>query len=43
MSELAAKIQASTDDDSVLKDFIQEGIAKLGNILSNVLGKTSYA
>lgn len=41
--ELAAKIQASDDDDAVLKDFIQEGGTKLGNILSRVLGKTSYA
>lgn len=41
--ELAAKIQASDDDDSVLKDFIQSGGTKLGNLLSRVLGKTSYA
>lgn len=40
--ELAAKIQASDDDDSILKDFVQDGGRKLGNVLSRVLGKTSY-
>ena len=40
--ELAAKIQASDDDDPVLKDFVQQGGTKLGNILSRVVGKTSY-
>lgn len=43
LAELAAKIQANDDDDTILKDFIQEGGTKLGNILSRVLGKTSYA
>ncbi len=41
--ELAAKIQASDDDDAVLKDFVQAGGTQLGNILSRVVGKTSYA
>lgn len=41
--ELAAKIQASDDDDVVLKDFVQQGGTKLGNILSRIVGKTSYA
>ncbi len=41
--ELAAKLQASDDDDSVLMDFVKEGGTKLGNILSRVVGKTSYA
>lgn len=41
--ELAAKIQASDNDDNVLKDFVQEGGTKIGNILSRVVGKTSYA
>ena len=40
--ELAAKIQASDDDDLTLRDFAQAGGTKLGNILSRVLGKTSY-
>lgn len=40
--ELAAKIQACDDDDTVLKDFVQQGGTKLGNILSRVVGKTSY-
>lgn len=40
--ELAAKIQASDDDDVTLQDFAQSGGTKLGNILSRVLGKTSY-
>ncbi len=40
--ELAAKIQASDDDDVTLQDFAQAGGTKLGNILSRVLGKTSY-
>lgn len=43
MMELSAKIQASDDDDSVLKDFVQAGGTKLGNLLSRVLGKTSYS
>lgn len=43
LMELAAKIQASDDDDAILKDFIQVGGTKLGNLLSRVLGKTSYA
>lgn len=43
IAELAAKIQASDDDDPILKDFIQEGGTKLGNITSTCLGKTSYA
>lgn len=43
LMELAAKIQASDDDDPILKDFIQSGGTKLGNLLSRVLGKTSYA
>ena len=41
--ELAAKIQAGDDDDTVLKDFVQQGGSKLGNVLSNVVGKTVYA
>lgn len=41
--ELAAKIQASDDDNPVLQDFAQQGGTKLGNILSRVVGKTSYA
>lgn len=41
--ELAAKIQASTDDNSVLADFVQAGATKLGNVLSRVVGKTYYA
>ena len=40
--ELAAKIQVSDDDDVTLQDFAQSGGTKLGNILSRVLGKTSY-
>lgn len=40
--ELAAKIQASADDDPVLKDFIKEGSVKLSNILARVLGKLTY-
>lgn len=42
LMELAAKIQASNDDDTILKDFIQSGGNKLGNLLSRVVGKTSY-
>lgn len=42
LMELAAKLQASDDDDTVLKDFVQSGGNKLGNLLSRVLGKTSY-
>lgn len=41
--ELAAKLQASSDDYSLLKDFVQAGATKLGNICSRVIGKTTYA
>ena len=41
--ELAAKLQAGDDDDTVLLDFVTEGSTKLGNILSRVVGKTTYA
>lgn len=41
--ELAAKIQASADDDTVLKDFIKEGSVRLSNVLARVLGKLTYA
>lgn len=41
--EIAAKLQASDDDDSVLMDFIKEGSTKMGNVLSRVVGKTTYA
>lgn len=40
--ELAAKIQASDDDDEDLRDIINAGSTKLGNLLSRVLGKTKY-
>lgn len=40
--ELAAKIQASDDDDDDLRDIINAGATKLGNLLSRVLGKTKY-
>lgn len=40
--ELAAKIQASDDDDEDLRDIINAGATKLGNLLSRVLGKTKY-
>lgn len=43
LTELAAKLQANDDDDTVLKDLAQEGGTKLGNILSRVIGKTSYS
>lgn len=42
MIELAAKIQASDDDDNDLKDIVIDGSTKLGNLLSRVLGKTKY-
>lgn len=40
--ELAAKIQASDDDDNDLKDIAVDGSTKLANLLSRVLGKTKY-
>lgn len=40
--ELAAKIQASDDDDNDLKDIAVDGSTKLGNLLSRVMGKTKY-
>lgn len=43
IAELAAKIQAGDDDDDVLKDFIKSGGGKLNNIMSTVLGKTTYS
>ena len=41
--ELAAKVQASADDDVVLKDFIKEGSVRLSNTLARVLGKLTYS
>lgn len=40
--ELGAKIQASNDEDPVLKDFINNGVTKVGNLLTRVLGITAF-
>ena len=40
--ELAAKIQASDDDNNDLKDIVVDGSTKLANLLGRVLGKTKY-
>ena len=40
--EIGAKIQASSDEDPILKDFINTGVRQIGNLLTRVLGITSY-
>lgn len=40
--ELGAKLQASDDDDTVLMDFVNNGISKVANLLTRVLGITTY-
>lgn len=39
--ELGAKIQASSDEDAVLKDFISDAKSVVCNLISRVLGLTS--
>lgn len=42
LTELGAKIQASNDEDPILKDFINTGVTTISNLLTRVLGITSY-
>lgn len=41
--ELAAKIQAGSDESTTLSDFIREGCARVCGILSRVVGETTYS
>lgn len=40
--EISAKIQASDDDDPILKDYISDATSIVCNLLSRMLGETSY-
>lgn len=40
--EISAKIQASDDDDPILKDFVSDATSVVCNLLSRMLGETSY-
>lgn len=40
--EISAKIQASDDDDPILKDFVSDSTSVVCNLLSRMLGETSY-
>lgn len=39
--DLAAKIQASDDEDDLIQDLIHDGATKVGNILSREIGNTT--
>ena len=41
--EISAKIQASDDDDPILKDFVSDSTSVVCNLLSRMLGETSYS
>lgn len=41
--EISAKIQASDDDDPILKDYVSDATSVVCNLLSRMLGETSYA
>lgn len=40
--EISAKIQASDDDDPILKDYLSDATSVVCNLLSRMLGETSY-
>lgn len=40
--EISAKIQASDDDNPVLNDFVSDSTSTVCNLLSRMLGETSY-
>lgn len=40
---ISAKIQASDDDDPILKDFVSDATSVVCNLLSRMLGETSYS
>lgn len=40
--EISAKIQASDDDDPILKDYISDATSIVCNLLSRMIGETSY-
>lgn len=41
--EISAKIQASDDDNPILKDYISDATSVVCNLLSRMLGETSYS
>ena len=43
MVEIAAKIQASDDENPILSDFINDATSITSNLLSRVMGETTYA
>lgn len=40
--EISAKIQASDDDDPILKDYVSDATSVVCNLLSRMLGEASY-
>lgn len=40
--EISAKIQASDDDDPILKDYISDATSIVCNLMSRMIGETSY-
>lgn len=40
--EISAKLQASDDDDPILKDYVSDATSVVCNLLSRMLGETSY-
>lgn len=42
LMEIGAKLQASADEDPILKDFISDSTSIVANLLSRVLGLTTY-
>lgn len=40
--ELGAKIQASSDEDPILNDFISDSVSIVNNLLSRTIGLTTY-
>ena len=43
MVEIGAKIQASDDENPILSDFINDATSITSNLLSRVMGETTYA
>lgn len=43
MVEIAAKIQASDDENPILSDFINDSTSITSNLLSRVMGETTYS
>lgn len=42
MDLLGARIQSSDDDDDILVDFLKSSFSKIGNILTKLIGESSF-